>query len=63
MISQNDSQLEAESKQLGTQQESSSSAAGYRWVAEWEKHEAGETDEELSCLFHAAPFGMWSVKR
>jgi agmatine deiminase len=40
MTSQNDSQFEIESKQLGTQEESSSSSAGYRWVAEWEKHEA-----------------------
>jgi agmatine/peptidylarginine deiminase len=40
MTSQNDSQPETESKQLGTGEESSSSAAGYRWVAEWEKHEA-----------------------
>jgi agmatine deiminase len=40
MTFQNDSQLDTEPKQLGTRQESSSSAAGYRWVAEWEKHEA-----------------------
>jgi hypothetical protein len=27
----------------------------------WEKHESGEADEELRCLFHAAPFGVWFV--
>jgi hypothetical protein len=27
----------------------------------WQEHEGGEAGEELRCLFHAAPFGVWFV--
>lgn len=40
MTSQPDQTAESESTTLGTKEASSAVAAGYRWVAEWEKHEA-----------------------
>jgi hypothetical protein len=27
----------------------------------WQQCEGGEAGEELRCLFHAAPFGVWFV--
>ena len=27
----------------------------------WQQGEGGEAGEELRCLFHAAPFGVWFV--